>query len=100
MLVYFPDTKSDVLAFYKKYKALTGKKFKKDFDGVMVVVKAGFKNNSAYTLNVKNIEKSPRYNIVHIKLKKRKSLCSDAISAPYIIINIKNTHKNTKAFIE
>ncbi len=100
VFTFYADTKSDVLAFYKKYKSLTGKEYKKEFSGVMVVVKAGFKSDSSYTLKVKNIEKSPRYNIAHIKLKREKSLSLDAVSVPYIIINIKNTHKSTKAFIE
>ena len=100
VFTFYADTKSDVLAFYKKYKSLTGKEYKKEFSGVMVVVKAGYKSDSSYTLNVKNIEKSTRYNLVYLKLKKQNSLCSDAISSPYIIINIKNTHKSTKVFVD
>ncbi len=98
--VYHSDVKEDKIAFAKKYKALTGKEFKKDFDGTMIVVKAGFKNDSSYSLKVTNIENAGRFNNIQVKLNKARGLTSDAVSAPYVIIFIENCHKCVKVDVK
>ena len=99
-LVYHSDVKEEKEAFYKKYKALTGKKFKKDFDGTMIVVKAGFKNDSSYSLEVTNVENAGRFNNIQVKVNKSRGLTSDAVSAPYVIIFIENCHKCVKVEVK
>jgi len=98
--VYHSDTKEDVENFAKKYKALTGKEFKGEFDGTMVIVKAGFKNDSSYDIEVTMVEKAPRYDIVDVRVTKTNSkFTSDAVSSPFIIVFIPNTHKEAKVVV-
>ena len=99
-VVYHSDVAEDKVAFAKKYKALTGKEFNKDFDGTMIVVKAGFKNDSSYSLEVANIENAGRFNNIQVKLNKTHGLTSDAISAPYVIIFIEECHKCVKVDVK
>jgi len=98
--VYHSDTKEDVKNFAKKYEALTGKEFKGEFDGTMIIVKAGYKNDSSYKVEVTMVEKATRYDIVDVRVAKTNSrFTSEAVSAPYAIVFIPNTHKDAKVVI-
>ena len=98
--VYHSDVKEDTTNFKNRYKALTGKEYKKEFDGTMIVAKTGTKNNTGYTIKVENIEDGGRYTNLYLAVVKTKGcLVSQTITSPYTIAFVPN-HKEVKFYIE
>ncbi len=98
--IYHSDMKEDIEDFNSEYRALTGSEYQKDFNGTMVIAKAGMKNNTGYSIKVENIEDGGRYTNVHLAvIKTNGCLVSQTITSPYTIAFVPN-HKEVKFFIE
>ena len=98
--IYHSDIQKDTTAFKSSYKSLTGQEYKKDFDGTIVIAKAGVKNNSSYKMMIEDIEDSGRYTNISLSITKSEGcLTSQVLTSPYVIIMIPN-HKEVKYTIE
>jgi len=97
---YHSDVKENVENFKISYKSLTGKEYKDDFNGTMIIAKAGVKSNSSYKIRVENIEDGGRYTNIYLSVVQTKGcMTSQTLTSPYTIAFVPN-HKDVKFFIK
>jgi len=98
--IYHSDINEDVKNFNKSYKSLTGKEYKKNFEGTIVIAKAGVKNNSSYKIRIEDINDTGRYTDIKLSIIKSEGCpASQVLTSPYIITLIPN-HKEVKYTLE
>ncbi len=100
-LVYYSDKNSDLSDFSKEYTLLTGEKAPV-FDGTMIIVNMGRHNNGGYSYDIKEIIEHEKF--IEVKLLSKKpspsSLVTMALTNPYIVIFLPNSHKEVKVIQE